>query len=198
MIKIYENEIKLPICPKTEKPTNWKSKTITKLDADGYEYVFHIIPSKTSATNYIYDSLSNMSFPWCRNKYDLQDYINDPEYYKEDMLNWWDRESNYIDDSQMTFIDFGNTYVVLEDDGLQGAITAYKKARNVQKICHSNCSDMILYNGYVYYEDDGDGFGMWRGSTDLPNERNYKVNFDDYEWENIGGTYVQKFNPQST
>ena len=40
-----------------------------------------------------------------------------------------------------------------------------------------------MYNGFIVYED-----GLWRSYLDLPDD----MNFQDYAWENINGTFVQK------
>lgn len=183
---IINEETKIPKCPTRERPINWRTKTINKTLQDGLVLTFEVLLSRASAEAFIYDTLYNYNFPMVQRKWTLKDYAEDPQWYEDDMLNWETNPNVYFDDSVMTYCDFGNgVHVVLEEDGLQGAIKAFQKARNVIGICQSTGWDTTIYNGYIYYDEDYDD---WRADIDLPNN----IDFDEHEWENVGGTFIEK------
>lgn len=185
MILTFENSIKIPKCPIKEKPNKWKRKTINKTLSDGLILTFEILASKASAEAFICDVLYNYNFPMAKRQWSLNDYGKDPEWYQEDMLNWESILPTYLDDSVLTYCDFGGTGIVIEEDGLQGAINAFKKLKGITSICQSTGWDTTIFNGYIYYDSDYDD---WKADIDLPNN----MNFQDYEWENVCGTFIQK------
>ena len=183
-IVFNEDSIKIPPCPKKEKPVNYKDKIIQKSCDDGMILDFYILTSKSSAMAFIYDTLRNYGFPMAQAQYILNDYLQDSEMYQEDMLNWEDKLYQCLNGEEvMTFCYFtNNSYGVIED-GLEDAIKVFNNAKNIKSLLLSDGFDDIMYNGFIVYED-----GLWRSYLDLPDD----MNFQDYAWENINGTFVQK------
>ena len=177
------NESKYPPCPSKPKKHSDRTRTVTKVCDDGLELSFNILPNKTTAVEFIYDILYNYDFPWCVDKYRLQDYINDPEWYEEVMNSY--ENGGWIDPDSSTWLQFNDgKYVNIEDSGINGAIQAYRGAYKIDEIYHINACDCTLYGGYVYYNTH---YGDWNATLD-PNEID---NFNERKWTTIGKTWVE-------
>ena len=174
---------KYPPCPTKEKKHSYRSKRVTKFCDDGLELTFEILPNRTTAIEFIYDVLYNYDFPWAKDKYRLQDYNEDPEWYVDDMNRYENCE--FMDPDTSTFLDFGNSYVFIEDDGVKGAIKAYRSAYKIEELIQNTGYDCTLYGGYIYYDED---YGDWNATLD----HNEIDNFDERNWKTIGNTWIEE------
>lgn len=183
-LHINESVTKYPPCPTKPKKNSYRSKTVTKVCDDGLELDFNILPNKTTAIEFIYWMLDGYDFPWCKDKYRLQDYINDPEWYEEVMDAYENGDS--IDPDSSTWLQFDDgKYVNIEDSGVKGAIQAYRGAYKIDEIYHTNACDCTLYGGYVYYDEY---YGDWRATLDA----NEIDGFDERNWKTIGKTWIEE------
>ena len=182
---LTESTSKYPPCPAKPKKHGHRYKTVTKVCDYGLELSFNILPNKTTAIEFIYWMLWGYDFPWCDDKYRLQDYINDPAWYEEVMDAYENGDS--IDPDSSTWLQFDDgKYVNIEDSGVKGAIQAYRGAYKIDEIYHTNACDCTLYGGYVYYDEH---YGDWRATLDA-NEIN---DFDERNWKTIGKTWIEEF-----
>ena len=94
-------------------------------------------------------------------------------------------DSEYIDPDTSTFLDFGNSHVFVEDDGIKGAIKAYRSAYKIKELIQNTGYDCTLYSGYIYYDEY---YGDWRATLD----HNEIDNFNERNWKTIGNTWVEE------
>lgn len=188
MNEMVKNGIFIPRCPK--KPLSRKSAVSMpyislRNPESGVKTDVTILGSKNEAKQFIIDLLYNKQFPMAASATTIQTYNENPEYYEDDMEEFYYNMS-WLDDNEGEALfaeSDGKAYVF---DGMYADAIEAIKLRNITELIYSDAYEYIVYNAYIVYDDSIDG---WRDSVDATDYLD--GSFDDYQWKNIKGTYIQ-------
>lgn len=181
---INENSLKIPKLPSKIYNTQYKYLSLTLKDEDGSESPgFDILKSGRDATKFVLNVLSNGDFPMVPSSTYFNYYQEDPEWYKEDMINFSKNKSCLSNDESLYFNSDGTNYVFDNFLNYEESIIAFRRCGNIQQLLYNADWGSIIYKGFIIWEYD-----MWRA---VDNIKGYLGgSLEDYQWKNIRGTYI--------
>lgn len=188
MIKIYENNIRLPKIPSKEHSHKYDYTSIDLSDSYADDSRFNILKNKKSAYGFINYMLWCYDFPMAAYEHTLRQYREDPEDYKELMMRWEDT-NNISSDDNLCYYAWGNYHFLDYESTLQNTYNIFRFAHGVQSLIFEDGYEITILNGYIYkdYDYNSDNEFIWRADIDLPKE----IEFDKYHWRNVHGTMIQ-------
>ena len=188
MNEMVKDGIYIPKCPK--KPIPRKSSvslpfiSLRQPDSNVSTDVT-ILRSKNEAKQFIVDLLYNKQFPMAASETTIQTYNEKPEYYEEDMKDFY-YNMTWLDDNEgeALFVEADGSAHIF--DGMYADAIEAIKLRNITKLIYSDAYEYVVYNAFIVFDDDIDG---WRDSVDANDYLDGE--FEDYRWKNVKGTYIQ-------
>jgi hypothetical protein len=188
MDEMVKNGIFIPRCPKralSRKSSATMPYISLRSPDSNVGTDVTILGSKNEAKQFIVDHLYNKQFPMAASEMAIQTYNEHPEYYEDDMEEFY-YNMTWLDDNEgeALFVESDGKAHVFE--GMYADAIEALKLRNITELIYSDAYEYIVYNAYIVYDDSIEG---WRDSVDATDYLD--GSFDDYRWKNIKGTYIQ-------